>query len=178
MCIQISILLLCWRGVNNNNKILIIIILIKRYSLTRVKLTALYKHLIIKTTLTYILANKTLIIVALITIIAYRTIQTRTHARTHATHTHTHTHWHAHTSLRSSTHTTINKILMISNHDTNLNLSFHPPNPCLFFMPRSLILSPSPLPSPLSLSICIHLHSTATHRYTFLHILGKGGGWG
>ena len=30
------------------------IILIKRYSLTRVKLTALYKHLITKTTLTYI----------------------------------------------------------------------------------------------------------------------------
>ena len=37
----------------------IIIILIKRYSLTRVKLTALYKHLITKTTLTYISANKT-----------------------------------------------------------------------------------------------------------------------
>ena len=44
----------------NNNKI----ILIKRCSLTRVKLTALYKHLITKTTLTYISANKTLIIVA------------------------------------------------------------------------------------------------------------------
>ena len=42
----------------------IIIILIKRYSLTRVKLTALYKHLITKTTLTYISANKTVIIVA------------------------------------------------------------------------------------------------------------------
>ena len=33
---------------------------IKRCSLTKVKLTALYKHLIIKTTLTYISANKTL----------------------------------------------------------------------------------------------------------------------
>ena len=32
------------------------IILIKCYSLTRVKLTALYKHLITKTTLTYISA--------------------------------------------------------------------------------------------------------------------------
>ena len=32
-------------------------ILIKRYSLTRVKLTALYKHLITKTTLTYISAT-------------------------------------------------------------------------------------------------------------------------
>ena len=83
------------------------------------------------------------------------------------THTHTHTrararaHWHAHTSLRSSTHTIINKILMISNNNTNLNLSYHPPNPCLLLLPRSLILSP--LPFPLSLSICIHLHSTATH---------------
>ena len=35
------------------------IILIKCYSLTRVKLTALYKHLITKTTLAYISANKT-----------------------------------------------------------------------------------------------------------------------
>ena len=43
---------------------MIIIILIKRCSLTRVKLTALYKHPITKNnnTLTYILANKTLII--------------------------------------------------------------------------------------------------------------------
>ena len=44
--------------------LIIIIILIKRYSLISVKLTALYKHLITKTTLTYISANKTLIIVA------------------------------------------------------------------------------------------------------------------
>ena len=124
-----------------------LIVLIKRYSLTRVKLTALYKHLITKTTLTYISANKTLIIIALITIIASRT---------------------THTSLRSSTHTTINKILMISNNDTNLNLSFHPTNPCLLLLLRSLMLSPSPLPSPLSLSICTHLHSTATHRHLHL----------
>ena len=41
-----------------------IIIIIKRYSLTRVKLTALYKHLITKTTLAYTCTNKTLIIVA------------------------------------------------------------------------------------------------------------------
>ena len=33
--------------------VIIIIILIKRYSLTRVKLTALSKHLITKTTLTF-----------------------------------------------------------------------------------------------------------------------------
>ena len=45
---------------NNNNKIT----LTNRYSLTTVKLTALYKHLITKTTLTYISANKTPIIVA------------------------------------------------------------------------------------------------------------------
>ena len=46
--------------------IIIIIIknLIKHYFLTRVKLAALYKHLITKTTLTYISANKTVIIVA------------------------------------------------------------------------------------------------------------------
>ena len=43
--------------------IIIIIILIKRYSLTRVKLTALHKHLTTKTTLAFISANKTLIIV-------------------------------------------------------------------------------------------------------------------
>ena len=72
----------------------------------------LYKHLVIKTTLTYISANKTLIIVALIIIIAYQTI-------------HTHTMTCTHTSLRLSSHTTINKILMISNNDTNLSLSFH-----------------------------------------------------
>ena len=35
-----------------------------RYSLTRVKLTALYKHLITKTTLTYISIKKILMIVA------------------------------------------------------------------------------------------------------------------
>ena len=66
---------------------------------------------------------------------------------------------------------------MISNNDTNLNLSFHAPNPCLLLLPRSVMLSPSPL----SLSICSHLHSTATHRRTFLQILqeglGKQGFW-
>ena len=41
----------------------IIIILIKRYSLTRVKLTALYKHLMTKNTLTYISTKRTLNII-------------------------------------------------------------------------------------------------------------------
>ena len=35
------------------------------------------------------------------------------------------------------------QILMITNN-TNLNLSLHPPNPCLLLLPRSLMLSPSP----------------------------------
>ena len=30
---------------------------------------------------------------------------------------------------------------MISNNNTNLNLSYHPPNPCLLLLPRSLMLS-------------------------------------
>ena len=42
---------------------IIIIILIKRYSLTTVKLTAQYKHLTTKNTLTYISTNRTLNIV-------------------------------------------------------------------------------------------------------------------
>ena len=75
---------------------------------------------------------------------------------------HTHIQWHAHTSLCLSTHTTINKILMISNNDTNLNLFFHPPNLCLLLLTRSLMLSPSPLPSPLALSIYIQLPHTDT----------------
>ena len=33
---------------------------------------------------------------------------------------------------------------MISNNDTNWNLSFHPPNPCLLLLPRSLMLPPPP----------------------------------
>ncbi len=37
---------------------------------------------------------------------------------------------------------------MISNNDTNLNLSYHPPNPCLLLLPRSLMLPPLPPPSP------------------------------
>ena len=51
-----------------------------------------------------------------------------THNNNNNTHAHTHTQWHVHTSLCSSTHTTINKILMISNNNTSLNLSYHPPN--------------------------------------------------
>ena len=57
------------------------------------------------------------------------------------THTYTHTQWHAHTSLRLSTCTTINKILTISNSNTNLSPPFHPPNLCLLLLPRSLMLS-------------------------------------
>ena len=99
---------------------------------------------------------------------------TTTTTTTTTTHTHTdiHTQWHAHTSLRSSTHTTINKILMISNNDTNLNLSFHPPNPCLLLLPRSLMLFPSlppfPPPSPYPYaSIYIQLPHTNTPFFRF-----------
>ena len=77
--------------------IIIIIILIKCYSLTRVKLTALYKHLFTKNTLTYISANKNL---------NYCSFNYYYHL---SNNTHTHTQWDAHTSLRLSTHTTINK---------------------------------------------------------------------
>ena len=35
---------------------------------------------------------------------------------------------------------------MISNNSTNLNLYYHPPNPCLLLLPRSLMLSHPPLP--------------------------------
>ena len=50
---------------------------------------------------------------------------------------------------------------MISDNNTNLNLSYHPPNPCLLLSLFSYS-PPLPPPFPLSLSICIHLHSTAT----------------
>ena len=33
---------------------------------------------------------------------------------------------------------------MISNNNNNLNLSYHPPNPCLLLLPRSLMLSLPP----------------------------------
>ena len=66
-----------------------------------------------------------------------------------------------------STHTTIHKILMNSNNTTNLNLSFHPPNPCLLLLPRSHALSLPPLhmhPSTFSCHIQIHLSSDSTGR--------------
>ena len=51
---------------------------------------------------------------------------------------------------------------MISDNNTNLNLSYHPPNPCLLLLPRSLILSPPlPFPSPYPYA------STYIH-YTFM----------
>ena len=59
---------------------------------------------------------------------------------------------------------------MISNNDTNLNLSFHPPNPCLLLLPRSLMLSPSPFtpPSPYPYaSIYIQLPHTDTDFFRF-----------
>ena len=50
---------------------------------------------------------------------------------------------------------------MISDNNTNLNLSYHPPNPCLLLLPGSFILSPpppfrSPYPS-------IYIQLTHTH---------------
>ena len=50
---------------------------------------------------------------------------------------------------------------MISNNNTNLNLSYHPSNPCLLLLPRSLMLSPSP-PSPLP----IHMHPSTFNCHT------------
>ena len=59
---------------------------------------------------------------------------------------------------------------MISNNDTNLNLYFHPPNPCLLLLPRSLMLSPSPFPPPspyLYASIYIQLPHKGTPFFRF-----------
>ena len=41
---------------------------------------------------------------------------------------------------------------MISNNNTNFNLSYHPPNPCLLLLPRSLMLSPLYNPCPFSVA--------------------------
>ena len=52
---------------------------------------------------------------------------------------------------------------------TNLNLSFHSPNPCLLLLPRSLMLSlppPSPSPYPYA-SIYIPLPHTDTDFFRF-----------
>ena len=43
---------------------------------------------------------------------------------------------------------------MISNNNTNLNPSYHPPNPCLLLLPRSLMLSCSQ-----TARLCIHVKS-------------------
>ena len=64
---------------------------------------------------------------------------------------------------------------MISDNTTNLNLSYHRPNPCLLLLPRSLILSPPPHPLPFPspypyASIYIQL----PHRHRFLQILQEG----
>ena len=59
---------------------------------------------------------------------------------------------------------------MISNNNTNLNLSFHPPNPCLLLLPRSLMLPPPPFPSPSPYpyaSIYIQLPHTDTDFFRF-----------
>ena len=56
---------------------------------------------------------------------------------------------------------------MISDNNTNLNLSYHPPNPCLLLLPRSLMLPPPPpFPSP-STSIYIQLPHTDTDFFRF-----------
>ena len=63
---------------------------------------------------------------------------------------------------------------MISSNNNNLDLSFHPPNPCLLLLPRSLMLSPSlfppPFPSPSPYpyaSIYIQLPHTDTDFFRF-----------
>ena len=57
---------------------------------------------------------------------------------------------------------------MISNNDTNLNLSFDPPNPCLLRLPRSLMLSTSPPPHPYPYaSIYIQVPHTDTPFFRF-----------
>ena len=71
--------------------------------------------------------------------------------------------------IYSQSHTTINKILMIpfSNNNTNLSLSFHPPNPCLLLLPRSLMLSHSPPPLP---PLPIHMHPSTFNCHTQTHL--------
>ena len=69
-----------------------IIIPIKRYSLTRVKLTALYKQLMTKSILVYISTNRTLNMVDYYYHLANNNY-TRAHTHMRASvHTHTHTH--------------------------------------------------------------------------------------
>ena len=97
-------------------------------------LTALYKQLVTKNTLTYISPNKP------------NCILTAQH-----THTHTHTHTHAWTRQSPLTHsnTTISKWLILS---TTINWV------CLLTPTPLAWISHAPH---LSLSICIHLHSTS-----------------
>ena len=72
------------------------------------------------------------------------------------------------TQVCSSTHTTINKILMISNTTTNLNVITHPIRASFSCLDLSCSLPP-PFPSPSP-----YLHLTATHRHRFLEILQEG----
>ena len=59
---------------------------------------------------------------------------------------------------------------MISDNNTNLNLSYRPPNPCLLLLPRSLMLYrprfPFPSPYPYA-SIYIQLPHTDTPFFRF-----------
>ena len=53
---------------------------------------------------------------------------------------------------------------MISDNNNNLNLSYHPPNPCLLLLPRSLILSPPP-PSLSTFPIRMHPSTFNCHTH-------------
>ena len=79
---------------------MIIIIHIKRYSLNRVKLTALYKQLMTKTTLAYISTDRTLNIV-----VYHYHLANDNYIHIHHSHTHTHTHTHTRTHARTHAHT-------------------------------------------------------------------------
>ena len=56
---------------------------------------------------------------------------------------------------------------MISNNNTNLNLSYYPPNLCLLLLPRSLMLLPPPHSLP---PLPIHMHSSTFNCHTQTHI--------
>ena len=95
----------------------------------RVKLTALYKHLITKTTLTYISANKTLNIA----VYHYRLsnnnyIYVCLSVYLSLSHTHTHARTHAHPNLRSSTQ--IQQLINDLDNNTKFSLSSHQPLSC------------------------------------------------
>ena len=56
---------------------------------------------------------------------------------------------------------------MISNNNTNLNLSYYPPSLCLLLLPRSLMLLPPPHSLP---PLPIHMHSSTFNCHTQTHI--------